>query len=164
MDMAARSSRPSHSVDLPSPGTPGEGRVRVFLHSEDKSPSPRLSPGVLREGVKSAITSSWSLKHVTTSWMTCLLIVLSCSHAWADETISFKRDIAPILAQQCQSCHGPQKSKGKFRLDTFKLLSSPGASKHAPITSGKPAQSEIYLRLTTPDEDDRMPQKSDPLP
>src|SRR6185437_16495309 len=37
---------------FPSPGTPGEGRVRVFFRDEGKFPSPQPSPGVPGEGVK----------------------------------------------------------------------------------------------------------------
>lgn len=78
--------------------------------------------------------------------------------------VSFSRDIAPILLRNCQECHGPTKSKGKYRLDTFAKLTQPGDSGHASLTPNRPDQSEIFRLLTAPDPDDRMPQKSDPLP
>src|SRR5437588_11724958 len=53
------------------------------------------------------------------------------------ETVSFRRDIAPVFVKRCQSCHGPEKSKGKFRLDSFERLMTPGESKAAPIVPGK---------------------------
>jgi len=37
-------------------------------------------------------------------------------------------------------------------------------SKSAPVVPGQPEQSELVRRLTATDEDDRMPQKDDPLP
>src|SRR6185369_12714804 len=79
-------------------------------------------------------------------------------------SVSFTHQIAPILARKCLTCHGPEKSKGGFRLDTFELLLKPGESKSASLVSGNPQQSELFRRITIKDEDDRMPQKADPLP
>jgi WD40 repeat protein len=39
-----------------------------------------------------------------------------------------------------------------------------GGSKSASVSGGQPDQSELFRRITTKDEDDRMPQKDDPLP
>ena len=47
----------------------------------------------------------------------------------AVEPVSFVREIAPILRDKCLTCHGPEKAKGEYRLDTFELLQKPGASK-----------------------------------
>jgi WD40 repeat protein len=82
----------------------------------------------------------------------------------AAPAVSFSSDVAPILQKKCVSCHGPEKSKGKYRLHTFAELIKPGDSKSAPVTAGQPLQSEIFRRLTAKDEEDRMPQKDDPLP
>ena len=86
--------------------------------------------------------------------------------ASAEETkpVSFSRDVAPILARQCQTCHGPEKSKGHFRLDSFDRMMTPGKSKDPTITPGLPQKSAIYRLITASDPDDRMPQKADPLP
>src|SRR5213082_2154623 len=78
--------------------------------------------------------------------------------------VSFSKDLAPILAKKCVACHGPEKSKGHFRLDSFDWLMKGGESKSASIVPGQPEQSELVRRLTTQDEDDRMPQKDEPLP
>jgi hypothetical protein len=77
--------------------------------------------------------------------------------------VNFRRDVAPILVEQCQGCHGPGKAKGKYRLDTLDRLTTPGESKSAPLEPGEPARSEIYRRIAARDDDDRMPQKADPL-
>src|SRR5258707_1081647 len=84
--------------------------------------------------------------------------------AVAPKPVSFSHDIAPLLFQQCQGCHGPEKSKGKYRVDTFDRLFTPGESKEPPVTSGKPGQSNLLRLITAKDDDDRMPQKADPLP
>src|SRR5438093_806714 len=77
--------------------------------------------------------------------------------------VSFSRDVAPIFQQKCVSCHNPEKAKGKYRLHTFAELMKPGDSKSPPVTAGQPRQSELFHRVTAKDEDDRMPQKDDPL-
>ena len=40
------------------------------------------------------------------------------------EKVSFKRDIAPVLLNNCLACHGPKKSEGGYRIDTFERLAS----------------------------------------
>src|SRR5947209_14979571 len=102
-------------------------------------------------------------------WLVCLIAFAIFAPTpsiaqTSQSAISFSRDIAPILAKQCQTCHGPDKSKGKYRLDTFARLTKIGAGDDQPIVPGKPEQSGIYKRLIAHDEDDRMPQKADPLP
>lgn len=78
--------------------------------------------------------------------------------------VSFSRELAPILQQKCVTCHGPEKAKGGFRLDTFEALRRGGDSKEPPVVPGHPEQSKLYQLLVTKDPDDRMPQKDDPLP
>lgn len=78
--------------------------------------------------------------------------------------VSFMRDIAPILARKCVTCHGPEKAKGNYRLHNFEALLKSGASRTASVTPGQPAKSELFRLLITTDADDRMPQKDDPLP
>jgi hypothetical protein len=72
--------------------------------------------------------------------------------------IDFNRDIRPILSDNCYQCHGPDKNKRKahLRLDTreglFTSTKGPGV-----VVPGKPDQSELFRRITTPDKDERMP-------
>lgn len=95
-----------------------------------------------------------------------LAIVLAPAHAAAapDPKVSFKRDVAPILLKQCQTCHGPEKVKGKYRVDSFSQLLKPGSSGDSAVSAGKPDDSTLYRLLVVEDEDERMPQKADPLP
>ena len=78
--------------------------------------------------------------------------------------VSFTKDIAPILAKKCITCHGPEKAKGNYQLHNFAALFKPGASQAAAVTPGQPTQSELFRLLVTTDAADRMPQKDDPLP
>ncbi|MFT5498225.1 MAG: hypothetical protein ACI9TH_003636, partial [Kiritimatiellia bacterium] len=66
------------------------------------------------------------------------------------EPVSFKNDIAPILLEKCQSCHGPKKQKGKYRLDSYEQAMKTEAG-------------ELHFRVSTDDEDERMPPETDPL-
>jgi len=50
MKTAARCSSRFRCAPVPSPGTPGEGRVRVFSPVRNRRPSPLPSPGVPGEG------------------------------------------------------------------------------------------------------------------
>jgi WD40 repeat protein len=77
---------------------------------------------------------------------------------------SFRHDVAPILLDQCEACHGAKKSKNGYRVDTFERLTKAGKSKDAPIVAGKPDESPLFWLITSHDEDDRMPQKADALP
>jgi hypothetical protein len=101
----------------------------------------------------------------------CLLLLAAASTFGQEQKpvatstpVSFSKDLAPILAKKCVACHGPEKSKGHFRLDSFDWLMKAGESKSAPVVANQPAQSEVVRRITATDEDDRMPQKDDPLP
>lgn len=72
--------------------------------------------------------------------------------------IDFNREIRPILADHCYTCHGPDDKvrQGKFRLDRKKdafkgLESGIGFA----IVPGEPAQSEIFDRANRADNDKR---------
>ncbi len=72
--------------------------------------------------------------------------------------------VRPILQNDCVQCHGPEKSKGKLRLDTLDLALKGGDS-GAAIVPGKPGKSELLKRLhLPPDDDDHMPPDGKPQP
>ncbi len=91
-----------------------------------------------------------------------LLPVLALTVQGAE--VAFTRDIAPILEAKCASCHSAEKAKGGYRVHTFEALMQPGKSKKQTVVAGKPEKSELFRRITTADEDDRMPQKDEALP
>ena len=82
----------------------------------------------------------------------------------ADESVLFSRDVAPILIENCTSCHNAKKAEGSYRIDTFAELLKPGDSGELPIAKEAGHVSELLRRLITDDEGERMPEGSDPLP
>jgi WD40 repeat protein len=77
--------------------------------------------------------------------------------------VSFKKHIAPILKQKCESCHGAQKKKGGYGVDTFTKFMKAGKSGLEAIVPKDPVDSYLYELLISDDEDERMPQKDDKL-
>ena len=89
------------------------------------------------------------------------LILLAGSIGRADppipKAIDFNRDVRPILADNCYKCHGPDKNKRKadLRLDTRHGIFS--KTEPTTVVPGEPEKSELYRRLTSMDETERMP-------
>jgi mono/diheme cytochrome c family protein/uncharacterized membrane protein len=68
--------------------------------------------------------------------------------------------VEPIFVEHCYECHGPDKRKGRLRLDTYEALIRGG--KHGPvIKAGNAKGSELFRRVTlSRSEDDAMPPQS----
>lgn len=74
-------------------------------------------------------------------------------------SISFDRDIRPILADNCFACHGPDDKtrQADLRLDVRSNAVKPAESGIVPIVPGNPAASELIKRVTSTDDSLRMP-------
>ena len=74
----------------------------------------------------------------------------------------FSSRVAPIFEDKCVQCHGPQKKKGKLRLDGFEYVMQGG--KDGPVVKpGDTKNSELYRRVTLPrDSKDAMPAEGKP--
>jgi hypothetical protein len=79
-------------------------------------------------------------------------------HAAEVGTLSFNRDIRPILSDNCFHCHGPdpEKRKGKLRLDTERDAKSALSGHHA-IDPAQPDRSTLLERIASTDPDEQMP-------
>ncbi len=73
--------------------------------------------------------------------------------------MSFNRDIRPILADKCFSCHGPdgKQRRGKLRLDTPEGGHGAGESGKVALVAGDGANSEVWVRLQAADPEEVMP-------
>ena len=72
------------------------------------------------------------------------------------ENVDFVKEIAPIIKDMCFKCHGGEKVKGKFKLNT-KALAMEGGESGKEILPEKPALSKFYTSLIDKDEDVLMP-------
>ena len=73
--------------------------------------------------------------------------------------IDYARDIQPILSDNCYACHGPDENKRKagLRLDLRDEAFKPLKSDNIAIVPGDLERSELIRRITSADEDERMP-------
>ncbi len=79
--------------------------------------------------------------------------------AWAAAPVDFSRDIRPLLSDRCFQCHGPEEAtrEGGFRLDIKESAFGEAESGKHPIVPGKVEASGLIARITSEDEDERMP-------
>ena len=84
-------------------------------------------------------------------WISLFIFSLVPVGAWAD--VDFARDIRPILAENCFACHGPDEEtrEADLRLDLE------DAAKESAVKQGAPADSPLVARITSDDDDTRMP-------
>ena len=90
------------------------------------------------------------------------LLVLAASVATLSAATDFKRDIKPIFAENCYSCHGPEKHKSGLRLDQ-KTDAYRGGDSGAAIVPHKSADSLLFKNISGANPDSIMPPKGEPL-
>ena len=78
-----------------------------------------------------------------------LLLLLSSAAPAAD----YLKEIKPVLRERCYACHGALKQKADLRVDTAQQLLAAGVIKDG----------ELLARLTSTDDDERMPPEGAPL-
>ena len=61
----------------------------------------------------------------------------------AKAEVSFKKQVQPVLASACLSCHGEKNDKGELRLHTQEGLLE-GGEYGKVVVPGKPEKSSIY--------------------
>jgi len=81
----------------------------------------------------------------------------------AKAEVSFKKQVQPVLASACLSCHGEKNDKGELRLHTHEGLLE-GSEYGKVVVPGKPEKSSLYTStVLLPDDDDIMPAKGELL-
>lgn len=90
-----------------------------------------------------------------------LILVFVHLHAMAEESISYNRDIRPLLSDRCFACHGPDEAKreANLRLDLAAGALGPFhvRENRQAIKPGNPESSELWNRLNTTDQSLQMP-------
>ncbi len=78
--------------------------------------------------------------------------------------VTFEKDIKPLFEKACVKCHGAEKQKGKYRLDTLEAALKAGENGDA-ILKGDSAKSPLVHSIARLDPDAAMPPdgKGDPF-
>src|SRR4051812_43693027 len=71
----------------------------------------------------------------------------------------FEKSVRPILAARCFECHGPEKHKGKLRLDSRGAMMGGGETGPA-IVPGHPEKSLLVKAIGYKDDELKMPPKA----
>src|SRR5438067_13646803 len=120
------------------------------------SPSPCLGTAYL------SFPPLLMIRLIALSLCFCLASNLAAADG-SQSRIDFNRDIRPILSNQCAKCHGPDPKERKGGTDGLRLdvreaaLADLGG--YAAIVPGHPESSALVQRITSQDDDERMPPK-----
>jgi hypothetical protein len=80
--------------------------------------------------------------------------------------LTYDKDIKPLLEKACIKCHGPEKPKSKYRVDSREAMIKGGESEEAAIIPGKSEKSPLIHYVSDLVEDMEMPptEKRDKYP
>jgi hypothetical protein len=90
-----------------------------------------------------------------------LALLGSLASALNDADI-YSREVKPVLARRCVSCHGVLKQKAGLRLDSAAAIVNGGETGPA-VEPGAAGESLLVERVTAADESSRMPPEGEPL-
>src|SRR6476659_2114629 len=102
--------------------------------------------------------SRWDVVHPRWRIGLAMLVALAGSVP-AAEKVDFQREIRPLLADRCFSCHGRDEEhrQGGLRLDEAAGAMKSGESGEKAIVPGQPGKSELVRRIFSTDADEQMP-------
>jgi hypothetical protein len=96
-----------------------------------------------------------------------IIIVLLTSYIayrkWPSSKVDYNTQVKPILNRKCISCHGGVKREAEFSLLFRQEALATAESGKKAIIPGDADHSEMILRITSSDPEERMPYKKDPL-
>jgi len=78
-------------------------------------------------------------------------------------SVSYHKQILPILQAKCLGCHQPAKASGGYVMTSFEKLLSGGDSETPAVVAGKPDESYLLELITPVDGEAEMPKEADPL-
>lgn len=90
-------------------------------------------------------------------------VLLLVSTAPLGAAVDFVREVKPILAKHCYSCHGPDKQKNALRLDQKAAAFKGGEEHGTPIKPGNGKGSLLVRFVSGEDQDNLMPPKGEHL-
>jgi WD40 repeat protein/mono/diheme cytochrome c family protein len=83
--------------------------------------------------------------------------------AGSSDTISYYKQVRPILQANCQGCHQPAKPSGGYVMTSFARLLGAGDSKEPAILPKKPDESHLVEMITPEGKEAEMPKDKSPL-
>jgi WD40 repeat protein len=83
--------------------------------------------------------------------------------AGPSDTVSYYKQVRPILQANCQGCHQPAKPSGGYVMTTFERLLGAGDSKEPAILPKKPDDSHLMAMITPEGKEAEMPKDKPPL-
>src|SRR5690242_1924049 len=86
------------------------------------------------------------------------LLALIPGPAKAADAVDYKKDVRPVLQERCYACHGSLAQKAKLRVDSGANMLKAGV-----IVPGKPGDSELIQRVSSGNDEMRMPPEGHPL-
>ncbi len=121
-------------------------------------------PGILPCGLRCIAVPAriqWSLVTLRTSLLAAAALSFAGAVGTSPETpepLRYDRDVRAILSDRCFRCHGPDpgKRQAELRLDVEDSATALRDGKFA-IVPGDPERSELVRRVSSTDEDVRMP-------
>ncbi len=116
-------------------------------------------------GLRNAICAASSLVvgHLIIALAGAATVDVSKLPPAATRPVEFARDVQPIFAKSCVSCHGPEKQKGGYRLDSPAATLKGGEAFSPAIKPGDSAGSPLIHLVAGLVPDSLMPAKGDPL-
>lgn len=95
----------------------------------------------------------------TAVWLACLMVsgIWRPLAAEPERKVDFAREIRPIFNKHCVACHGGVKRAAGISFIVRARALSPAKSGAVPIKPGDPSHSELIRRVTSTDDDERMP-------
>lgn len=96
---------------------------------------------------------------ILTRTIGCVVILMGSAASVLAQSVDFNRDVRPILSNRCLACHGPDSAhrEGGLRLDDASSATVKLESGKTAVVAGQPDASELISRITTTDDDARMP-------
>ncbi|MEM1295961.1 MAG: PSD1 and planctomycete cytochrome C domain-containing protein [Verrucomicrobiota bacterium] len=80
-----------------------------------------------------------------------------------EATVDFERDVLPIFEDNCLDCHGPDRQKSEFRVDSRAVMLKGGDIGLPSLVPGDPEASYLMEVIDGRDPEMLMPPKGDPL-
>jgi uncharacterized membrane protein len=91
--------------------------------------------------------------------LTFLLLACVLAFGCQKESVSYRKQIQPILSERCVRCHSEEHAMGKINLTSYATLTaSRTVSGKAPLfLPGEPQESRLYILCATSQSHFRMP-------